>query len=59
MIDKRCHRCANAEYEQVDTPRGSFWSLCGCKSDPCNSAECFDEEWGETIDCPYFEEDVE
>lgn len=53
---KRCEICKYAEWEQVDTDRGSYFDICGCEHP--DSSDDWDSEWGDTTDCPYCVEEV-
>ena len=57
-MTKHCETCKYAEWETVDTDRGSYESICGCLNEeiPDNN---WNDEWGDTEDCPYWEEEEE
>ena len=72
-MEKRCETCKYAEWEEVSTDRGSYWDYCGCtltpsqckeieedaKNDGTPIPEYYDDEWGDTKDCPYWKMDDE
>lgn len=56
-MQKRCETCKYCEWEEVDTDRGSYLDICGCLNEEADTIEDWDDNWGDTTDCPCWEED--
>lgn len=54
MMQKRCETCRFADWEEVSTDLGSYWSICGCYADNVPDDDC-----GDTKDCPVWEKEEE
>ena len=69
MCNKTCDRCKYAEWDYVDAYYGGYWAVDGCNMPEdapitddsliLNADEDWNDEWGDTKDCPYFEENFD
>ena len=61
-IERGCNSCRHAEMEYIDAYRCGYWAICGCKlADTITlpDGEEWDDEYGDTKNCPLWEESRE